>query len=87
MAFHDIIYFATDNGRLIQLLNNLREQMYRYRVEYLKQKECHPKLLAEHQDIIRAIENGERDKAASITSQHIDNQVAAVIDILRQKEE
>ena len=85
VAFHDVIYIATDNTRLIQLLNNLREQMYRYRVEYLKQKECHPKLLAEHQDIIRAIENGERDKAAKITSQHIDNQVAAVIDILRHK--
>ena len=87
MAFHDIIYLATDNQRLIQLLNNLREQMYRYRVEYLKQKEWHPKLLAEHQDIIRAIENRERDKAASITSQHIDNQVEAVIDILRHKDE
>ena len=36
VAFHDIIYAATDNRRLIQLLNNLREQMYRYRIEYLK---------------------------------------------------
>lgn len=35
VRFHDIIYMATDNQRLIQLLNNLREQMYRYRVEYL----------------------------------------------------
>lgn len=87
VAFHDIIYLATDNRRLIQLLNNLREQMYRYRVEYLKQKECHPKLLSEHQDIIMAIENGEQDRAAIITSQHIDNQVSAVIDILRHKEE
>lgn len=87
VAFHDIIYNATDNTRLIQLLNNLREQMYRYRVEYLKQKECHPKLMSEHLDIIQAIENGERDRAAKITSQHIDNQVAAVIDILRHKED
>lgn len=87
VAFHDIIYLATGNRRLIQLLNNLREQMYRYRVEYLKQKECHSKLLAEHQDIIWSIENGEPDKAATITFQHIDNQVSAVIDILRQKEE
>ena len=39
VAFHDIIYAATDNRRLIQLLNNLREQMYRYRIEYLKKKE------------------------------------------------
>ncbi len=32
-AFHDVIFKATDNGRLIQLLNNLREQMYLYRIE------------------------------------------------------
>jgi DNA-binding GntR family transcriptional regulator len=31
--FHDIIYKATNNRRLIQILNNLREQMYRFRVE------------------------------------------------------
>lgn len=33
VAFHDVIYQATNNERLIQLLNNLREQMYRYRIE------------------------------------------------------
>ena len=37
-AFHDVIFQATDNERLIQLLNNLREQMYRYRIEYLKKR-------------------------------------------------
>ena len=42
VRFHDIIYMATDNQKLIQLLNNLREQMYRYRVEYLKREEAHP---------------------------------------------
>lgn len=36
VRFHDVIYMATDNQKLIQLLNNLREQMYRFRVEYLK---------------------------------------------------
>ena len=33
VAFHDIIYNATNNNRLVQLLSNLREQMYRYRIE------------------------------------------------------
>ena len=42
VRFHDIIYMATDNQKLILLLNNLREQMYRYRVEYLKREEAHP---------------------------------------------
>lgn len=87
VAFHDIIYLATDNRRLIQLLNNLREQMYRYRVEHLKQKECHPQLLEEHQDIIHAIEKREKDIAAKLTNQHINNQVTAVTGTLRSKEE
>lgn len=85
VAFHDIIYMATDNKRLIQLLNNLREQMYRYRIEYLKKKECYPQLLREHQDIIQAIANREREKATKITSQHIDNQVETVADTIRHK--
>ena len=85
VAFHDIIYLATDNQRLIQLLNNLREQMYRYRVEYLKQKDCYPQLLAEHQQIIHALENGEKDVATKLTNQHIKNQVSAVSGVIRNK--
>ena len=56
VKFHDVIFMATDNERLIQLLNNFREQMYRYRVEHLKKKEVHSTLIAEHQEIIQNIE-------------------------------
>ena len=87
VKFHDILYSMTNNARLIQIINNLREQMYRYRVEYLKKKEFHKQLLWEHQEIIRAIEAGEIDVATKITEQHIDNQVEAVSDALRHLEE
>jgi len=83
--FHDIIYKATDNQRLIQLLNNLGEQMYRYRVEYLKNPEAYPQLVAEHEEIIRHIERKEKEKATEIVCKHIDNQVEAVIDVIRMK--
>ena len=66
-AFHDVIFRATDNRRLIQLLNNLREQMYRYRIEYLKKKECYPQLLEEHAAIIQAIREHDKAKATEIT--------------------
>ena len=84
VAFHDVIYMATDNQRLIALLNNLREQMYRYRVEYLKRGECHAQLLSEHQEIIEAITNKEVERAVAVTCRHIDNQVEAVSDTIRQ---
>lgn len=84
--FHDIIYMATKNDKLIQMLNNLREQMYRYRIEYLKQKDSYPRLVSEHKEIIAAIEKHDKAKAIRITSQHIDNQVQAVVDLLRKTE-
>lgn len=85
VSFHDVIYEATDNQKLIQLLNNLREQMYRYRIEYLKRQEAHPQLLAEHEEIISRIENKEKELAAEIVCKHIDNQVEAVMDVIRTK--
>ncbi|MDD3402102.1 MAG: GntR family transcriptional regulator [Hespellia sp.] len=86
VEFHDIIYAATDNPKLIQLLNNLREQMYRFRAEYLKRSEFHSQLLKEHDEIIEAILNHKKENAARIMCQHIDNQVEAVIDIIRRKD-
>ena len=85
VRFHDIIYTATDNQKLIQLLNNLREQMYRYRAEYLKRDGVFPQLIAEHEAIIRHIENNEKEKATEVMCRHIDNQVEAVIDVIRAK--
>lgn len=87
VAFHDVIYAATDNRRLIQLLNNLREQMYRYRIEYLKKKECYQQILGEHSKLIETIAAGDKDAATKITGQHIKNQVETVVDTIREKEE
>ena len=85
VKFHDIIYLATDNQRLIQLLYNLREQMYRYRVEYLKRTEVHPILLAEHEHIIECIEKHDKAAAKVAISTHIENQAKTVSDTIRTK--
>ena len=87
VAFHDVIFKATDNQRLIQLLNNLREQMYRYRIEYLKKKECYPQILQEHQEIIESIAGRDKDRATNVTGIHIKNQVDTVVGTLRDREE
>ena len=86
VRFHDIIYLATGNQKLIQILNNLREQMYRYRVECIKRKESHPILIAEHEEIIRRIENKEKKEAADLVCRHIDNQAEVVTGVIRTKQ-
>lgn len=85
VKFHDIIYCATNNQRLIQLLYNLREQMYRYRVEYLKQEEVHAILFAEHEHIITCIANRDKIAAKQAISTHVDNQMITVTDTIRTK--
>lgn len=85
VRFHDIIYLATDNQRLVHLLYNLREQMYRYRVEYLKREEVHPVLLAEHEEIIECIEKRNKSRAVETICKHIDNQQKTVSDTIRTK--
>ena len=83
IKFHEIIYEATQNERLVQMLNNLRENMYRYRIEYLKDSNYYDGLVAEHQVILNAIETGNKEKARISMRDHIDNQQFAVISKLK----
>ena len=83
VAFHEVIYKASDNRRLKQVLNNLREQIYRYRVEYLKEEETRNVLVKEHEEIYEAIKNRDVKKAQEISFRHIENQREAIIRSIR----
>lgn len=83
VEFHDIIIQSTQNKRLIQLLNNLREQMYRYRLEYLKDYSTHQLLLKEHKIIVDCLEQRDVEGAKSIIRTHINQQYEDVIHTLR----
>ncbi len=87
VKFHDIIYAAADNQRLISILNNLREQMYRYRLEYLKDQESHECLDKEHEAIYRGIQNKDKAAVTAAIGQHIDNQKKAILKALNEKGE
>ena len=74
VSFHDIIYKSTGNNRLIQILNNISEQMYRYRFEYIKNKEAWNRLVEEHMNIYEAIKNRDKELAVKSILLHIDNE-------------
>ena len=78
VALHDIIVKATGNKRLVQLVNNLAEQMYRYRFEYIKDFSMHATLIDEHRIIFEAIRNKDKITAAKAAITHIDNQMEAI---------
>lgn len=82
VQFHDAIYAMTDNVRLIQIINNLREQMYRYRLEYVKDARTHSILISEHNDIIRQLSEKNIDAAKMVVRQHINNQEKGIVRLL-----
>lgn len=85
VELHDIIVQATGNQRLIQLINNLSEQMYRYRFEYIKDISQHQRLIDEHRMIYEAIVKNDKEAASQAAHVHIDNQKKAIIAQIRSE--
>lgn len=80
--FHEIIYLASDNKRLNQVLNNMREQIYRYRIEYLKDEKTRSLLVTEHREILEALKVRDLERAKKASYVHIENQRRAIIKTL-----
>ncbi len=85
--FHDIFYRASENPKLQAMLGNLREQMYRYRVEYLKDTSVYPRLMKEHDQLVAAVRAKDAEAAAEIIRQHLQNQTEGVKRIIRAQEQ
>ena len=85
-AFHDVIFSATQNRRLVILAHNLREQVYRYRFEYVKDFSSHDKLSREHARITEAILEGDVVKAQQAMRGHIADQLQRIMDMIQEEE-
>lgn len=87
VTLHDIIVEATGNQRLQQLVNNLSEQMYRYRFVYIQEESQHDKLVAEHREIYESIASRDKQRASRAAKIHIDNQEKSIIKQIRLENE
>ena len=86
MVFHDIIYQATRNPKLVNILSNLREQMYRYRVEYLKDEKNYPILQQEHREMVQGFVEKNKNMVTDSMRRHVENQAAAVKTMIQNQE-
>ncbi len=84
--FHDIIYKAANNDKLLQILNNLRQQMYRYRMEYLKNVQNHKVIVQEHERILEAVRTADEERAAEAMRRHIVNQEKGILLLMAEEE-
>ncbi|MDY2627185.1 MAG: GntR family transcriptional regulator [Lachnospiraceae bacterium] len=82
-SFHAVIYEAADNAKLLQLLNQMQNQMYRYRIEYIKLKERRQILVEEHKKIIHSLARRDADAAAEAINTHIAHQEQYVMSVIQ----
>ncbi|NLW24198.1 MAG: GntR family transcriptional regulator [Clostridia bacterium] len=77
--FHDLIYKAARNSRLLNSINNLREQLHRFRSASLARPGRSETALAEHQNIYEAIANRDAKLAEQLAWEHIENAKKAML--------
>ena len=83
-AFHECIFAMSNNKRLVQVVHNLKEQMFRYRMEYVKDGSYHEELIREHDKLLQAISEGREDTAREIMKHHIQNQEKIILSQLHK---
>ena len=80
---HDIIFAAANNDRLVQIIGNMRAQVYRYRMAYLKVYETKTAVINHHRGIINAIENHLVDEGIKVMAEHIEHQAQVILKSLK----
>lgn len=85
--FHALVYSASRNERLIQILANLREQIQRFRATSLAVPGRNKLALEEHRMIVEALRKHDSEEAQSLAMAHIVTAENVMFDVLSIKNE
>ncbi len=87
VEFHEAIYNASGNPKLVSVAGNLREQIYRFRVIYMKDFSNAEDVLEEHENILEAMRKGDALKAGNMAEEHIMHQQQSIIQKMENPEQ
>ena len=73
MEFHDLLYKASRNQRLVGIISNLREQMTRFRSMSMSYPGRLKKTLEEHSRLVEAIAQRDVELAQKLAVEHMEN--------------
>ena len=80
--FHLIIWKASQNQRLYEILVNTHERIERFHVVPRKFPERFKTLVKDHQEILKAFLKMETDKACSLTMEHVKKQEQFITELI-----
>lgn len=77
--FHDVLYCASRNARLVGIINNLREQLTRFRSISMAYPGRMKKTMEEHGRMVEAIAQRDVELAQQLARQHMENSEQALL--------
>jgi len=83
--FHEAIYKSSRNTRLAGIINNLREQIQRYRAASLSFPGRMKQSLEEHREIVEAIQSRDVQLARKTAEEHIENAENSIIESIKKQ--
>ena len=72
IEFHDLLYRAARNSRLVGIISNLREQLTRFRTLSMSYSGRLETTLEEHREIVEAIAEGDVKRAKKAAEHHME---------------
>lgn len=83
--FHDILYKASRNDRLVGIISNLREQFTRFRSISMKYPGRIVRTVEEHRQLVEAIGSRNSDLAQQIAREHMENSEQILLQDLNER--
>lgn len=84
-VFHDVLYRAARNERLVTIINNLRDQLTNMRGRTMAQPGRLAETLTEHRILLDAIASRDPEAAAAAARSHIENAERTLMESLGKK--
>lgn len=83
--FHDVVYRASRNNRLRQIISNLRENIQRFRAISMGTTGRMRETLEEHKQLVEAITERNVELARRVAREHIENSENKVMEAIRDE--
>ena len=84
--FHDLLYQASRNTRLVGIISNLREQLTRFRTTSMSFPGRLKATLEEHRNIVEAIAQGDEKAARKAAEHHMEKSEQTLLTSMKEKE-
>lgn len=87
VAFHGLIYQVSRNERLVGIINNLREQLARFRTRSMSYPGRLEKTLDEHNEMFEAIADGDVSAARDAAERHMESAEKTLLKALKKSKQ